>query len=238
MTRPWLPWCVLFAVAGCVPLQPLPDEPPTRQVASTPFTESRRPTALTKVNCPPASPEIAIRVELTKGQLIGKNPQLGLRPQVTALGSTEMEIFHVGLDQVYITEGLVKQCSTDGNLAAALAYEFGRMVSRREAVVSDDVRQPERLKPIALRIGSNGYADDADPTYLTQLGLFEKQSPKKQRKLARPNPENVARSLLEQAGFQRTELDAVLPLLQQAERFSILENQFKGNLQQGDWQRP
>src|SRR4051812_38130365 len=99
----WMSTSVLL-VAGCVPLQPLPEEPTTKQVGSSPFNESRKATAFTKVNFAPPSPETAVRVELLRGKL---NPEVGWRFNVTALGSADLEIFHVGLGNVYITEGLV-----------------------------------------------------------------------------------------------------------------------------------
>ena len=225
----------LLLLAGC--LSTLPEEPPTEQVASAPFMEPRRPMP-TKVNYAPASPETSFRVVMIKDKLLGENPKVGIKPNVAAIGSADPEIFHTGLNQIFITEGLVRQCQSEGQLAAILAYELGRMISEREATISDEIRQPERPLPIQLPIGSNGNSRDADPTNYIQLAQHEKLYPKHPRKLAPPNPSLIARDVLERAGYQRTDLDAAMPILQNAERFQVLENQFKGTLKQGDWKAP
>ena len=227
MRKHWSVGLLLFA--GCFPGQMVSEEPPTRQVASAPFPESRG-VMPTKVNYAPASAETSFRVVMIKDKLIGENPQLALKPSVTAVGSAEPEIFHLGLNQIFITEGLVRQCQTEGQLAAVLAYELGRMVSEREANVSDEIRQPERPLPIALRIGSNGNARDADPLNHIELAQYEKLYPKNQRKLTPPNPLLIARGVLDRAGYQRTDLNAAMPALENAERFHVLENQFKGTM--------
>jgi hypothetical protein len=231
-------WTVaLLLLAGCVPTQLVPEEPPTQQVSSTPFAEARRPMP-TKVSYAPAAQEVSFRVLLMKDKLVGDNPQVGIKPHVIAIGSADPEIFHVGMNYVYITEGMVRQCATEGQLAAVLANELGRMISEREAAVADEIRQPERLLPIQLPIGGSGSSRDRDPTYYNELAQHEKLYPKHPHKLPRPNPQLVARDILERAGFQRTDLDAAMPILQNAERFQVLENQFKGTMKQGDWQAP
>jgi len=226
---------LLVLLAGCA--QPLlaPEGPaPTPQVHASPFAEPGRPTP-TKVNYAPASQEVSFRVVVVNDKLLDKNPQFGRRPEVIAIGSGDPEIFHVGVNQIYITEGLVKQCETDGQLAAVLANELGRIVSEREAAVTDEARQPERLLPIYAHIGGVVNARDADPLNYSELGQYEKLHPKQTKKLTAPNPQLVARDMLERAGYQRTELDAAAPILQNAERFRVLENQFKGPTKQSEW---
>jgi hypothetical protein len=225
----------LLLLAGCLPT--LPEEPATQQVASTPFSPPRGPMP-TRVNYAPASQETSFRVVLIKDKLIGDNPQVGIKPNVIAIGSADPEIFHVGMNQIYITEGLVRQCQSEGQLAAILAFELGRMIAEREATVSDEVRQPERQLPIQLPIGSNGDSRDRDPTYYIELARHEKLYPKHPPKLARPNPQLIAREVLDRAGYQRTDLDSATPILQNAERYQILENQFRGTTKQGDWKAP
>jgi hypothetical protein len=227
-------WLGLILVAGCGPLPTLPEESATPQVASMPFTEPGRP-APTRVNYAPASQETSDRVVMVKYKLVG--PQPGGLPIVTAIGAADPEIFHVGQDQIFITEGLVRQCVTEGQLAAVLAYEMGQMISEREAVVSDEVRQPERLPPIELRNGI-GSTRESDPTYFIERAMYEKNHPKQAKKLTRPNPQVVARNILEQHGYQSTDLDAALPILQSAERNQVLQNQLKGSTNQGDWKQP
>ncbi len=229
---------LLLFVVGCVPFQLVPDEPPTQQVASNPFAVPRKAMPM-RLNLPPATQEVVYRVELVRGKIVGDNMEkTGLRPNVVTLGAADPEIFHVGIGLIYITEGLVRQCQTDGQLAAVLANEMGRMVAERESAVSDSIRNPDRLPPIFLPISANGYSAHADPTYEIQLARFEKQFPRQGKKLAGPNPQQVARAMLERAGYERTELDAAMPLLQDAGRNSLLEDQLKGTLKQNDWTTP
>jgi len=228
-------WCLLLlSLAGCLPFQTNPEEPATQQVATT-FGDPRKALPA-RVHYPPAAPDVGIRLLLVKDKLVGHNPQFA-ELFVTAIGSADPEIFHVGTNQIFVTEGLVRQCETDGKLAGALANEMGRMVAEREALIADEIRQPERLRPIAPQIG-NSVSREVDPTQYAELARFEKEYPKHARKLTPPNPQQVARGLLENAGFQRTELDAAWPVLQNAARFNGWEGQFKGTSKQSGWKAP
>lgn len=227
--RHYGPLCLLM-LAGCLPT--LPDESLTPQVASSPFAPPRLPTP-TRVNYAPASQETSLRVLQMKDALVAKSPQLGINPYAIAIASADPEVFHVGTTHIYITEGLVRQCQTDGLLAAVLANELGKMISAREAAVSDQVRQPDRLLPI--QFNTSGSGRDRDPIGPIELAFHEKRYPKQHVKLARPNPQLIARDVLERAGYARTDLDAATPILQNAERFQVLQNQFKGAVKQSDW---
>jgi hypothetical protein len=244
--------CLLLTV-GC---SATTTEKATMQVPAEPFAQARAP--ITRVSYAPATQDTQERVELVRGKLcadkptaprsyflelvqgkeIVENPGTGVRPYVTAIGSADPEIFHTGYNQIFITEGLVRQCQTDGQLAAVLANELGKIVSEREAAVSDQARNPERPPPIYVPIGVPGGGRDADPTFYAQMAMQEKLYPKQTKKLPPPNPQMVARGILERAGYQRTELDGALPILQNAERFRTWENQFKGTAKPGDWKAP
>lgn len=218
-------------------MQMLPDEPKTPQVASSPFTEPVTTIAQTKVHFAAAPLNSSFRVELIGRKLSTNNPHVGWWPYFTAVGAADPEVFHIG-SHVYVTEGLIRGCQTDEQLAAVLAYELGRMISEREASVNAQIRNPDRLLPMQLPIGGNGNAHEADPTNFVEVAKFEKRYPKHSSRLLPPNPEQIARSILERGGYQRTELDAAMPILQNAARFSSVEHQFKGTLKQSDWQRP
>jgi hypothetical protein len=231
-------WCLgLLLLAGCVSTPTVPDENATLQVGSTPFHEPGK-LPPTRVNYAPASPETSFRVVQMKDKLIGDNPQIGLKPYAIAIGSADPEIFHKDLNYIYITEGLVKQCPSDAILAAVLANEMGRMISDRERAVADQIRAPEPMLPIRLPIGGMGNSREADPTNYVEMAHFEQQHPKTPPKLTPPNAQVVARSILEKAGFQRTDLDAAWPILQNAERNSVHANQFNGPAKQSDWKAP
>ncbi len=186
----------------------------------------------------PAQPELDFRVNQIKDKLAGDNPQIGLKPFTKVLSSPDPEIFRMGLNHIYLTDTLVKQCDTDALLAAALANELGKMISEREKSVADQIRAPEPLLPPSVPIGGMGNSREADPTRYVEMAFFEKEHPKTPRKLTPVNPQVVARSILEKAGFQRTDLDAALPILQNAERNSVHANQFNGPAKQSDWKAP
>jgi hypothetical protein len=244
----------LLLMAGCAAT---PTEKATLQVPAEPFAQARAP--ITKVSYAPASQDTQERVEIMRGKLCAdnpgpkstpylielvqgkqsaENPGTGLRLYATAIGSPDPEIFHVGYNQIFITEGLVRQCQTDGQLAAVLANEMGKIVSEREGATSDQARNPERPPPIYVPIGGPGSGRDLDPTFYNEMARQERLYPKQTKKLPPPNPQQVARGMLERGGFQRTELDAVQPILQNAERVHTWENQFKGNAKPGDWKAP
>jgi hypothetical protein len=224
----------MLVLAGCTLTQP--HEERTAQVPASPFAEPRR-AGPARIDYVPASRETSYRVLMIKDRLIDKNPQLGLKPYAVAIAASQPEVFHVE-NTIYVTEGLVQMCSSDNQLAGALAFELGRMVAARESAIADEMRQPERPLPIHLPIGGGGNAREADPLHHIDLIKHEKEFPRQAKKLVVPNPQHVARIALENAGFQRTDLDAVLPIIASAERVPILENQLKGNQKQSEWKLP
>src|SRR5262245_59658158 len=114
MVRRVLPAGLLLLVAGCLEQESLP------LVPSNAF--NRTPSApAAHVACSPASEETATRVGLIGQKLITANQQLGVRPLFRTVGSPTPEVFHRGTSEVLITEGLVKQCASEGQLAAVLS---------------------------------------------------------------------------------------------------------------------
>ena len=225
---------LLLALTGCTAMGSLFEEEKTTELAwNDPSADA--PPVVRKANFAPASQEVAWRVDQVGRTLAGENSQYGLRPLFATIGSPQPEVFHAGAQLVYVTEGLVRQCKTDAELAAVLAAEMGKMVAEREARVGKDLRDPDRLPPVQLPIGTNGFGNDAaDPTNFIEAARFEKKYPRN-RRLARPDPQAVARSLLEQGGYKATDLDTVEPILQAAHRNCTLEQQFKGVPKQADW---
>src|SRR5207237_1039878 len=103
----------------------------------------------------------AARVDIVGRRIIAANPQVGAKPMFATIGAPEPEIFHRGTSDVYVTEGLVKQCSTDGQLAAILCSELGKVVAEREALSPPRTRRPERTPPADVPIGNAGNPADA-----------------------------------------------------------------------------
>src|SRR5262249_47319887 len=151
--------------------------------------------------------------------LLAANKEIGLQPQFRTIGAPQLEIFHCGTSVIFITDGLVKQCATDGQLAAVLARELAKMVAEREALAAPETRRPERLPPMEVRIGNDnggGFGPTSDQTHLAELGKYEKERKNSARPLTAPDPDALARAYLTKAGFAPADLEATLPVLQNA----------------------
>src|SRR5262249_60580267 len=107
------------------------------------------------VACSPAAEEAATRVGVIGQKLITANERLGVRPLFRTVGSPTPEVFHRGTSEILITEGLVKQCTSDAQLAAVLSQELGKMVSEREAGAGALARNPDRGPPPHMAIGND-----------------------------------------------------------------------------------
>jgi hypothetical protein len=178
---------------------------------------------------------MSLRVDAVGRKLLAANPQIVIKPRFSAIGAPDPEIFHTALVMVWVTEGLVRRCQTESELAAALAMELGRMVSEREAVVARDARIVDPPLPIALPVGSPGNALAADPTFFLEMAKYDREHPRSARNkpVPLPDPNLVARTLLENAGFHKSDLDAAMPVIRAAEQNGAMERQLKGILSPG-----
>jgi len=226
-----LPLMVLLPVMGC-----LPTVEETPQVGFDPFGKPASPPVQQRhtANYAPASEEMSRRVDYIGRNILAKNPQIGMKPLFATVGSPDIEIFHKDTTMVWVTAGLVQKCQTEANIAAVLSLELAKMVSEREAQVGLQTRRPDGLPPISMPIGNARYPGDSDLTALAEQGKYEKAHPRTTRRLPPPDPDVLARSYLENAGFPKEQLEAVAPLLRQAEQNYNLEKQFRG-IPQGNW---
>jgi hypothetical protein len=177
----------------------------------------------------PAAPtESASRVYAVGQTILVKNPQLGLRPLFTAIGSPEETIFHSGFSHIYISEGLIQKCKTDSELAGVLCLELGKMVSEREAQIvlqnRDDEREPlfpPRLPDVV------GGGMSADMTSQAELARYQKEYPKKRVGNPTPPPDSkeLAARYYTNAGYVAADLTKIEPLLRTAERNPKFEKQ-------------
>jgi len=222
MKRLWL--LLPFLATGCLPFS-RDETPMVRNDSFAPvIPESRaRPVP---TDAPPAAQEIATRVTQVGLKVVEANKvQLGLRPTFSTIGIPQTEIFHRGTSEVFVTEGLARQCATDGQLAALLALELGKMVSEREAAAGFRAydREPP---PDAGGRDAGGSFGAPDGTRLYELSQYEKV----RRRPGTPPPPPpdsrlLARNYLQQAGFSAADLEAALPLVKQAQGNSALEKQ-------------
>lgn len=224
---------VALTAAGC-----LATEPATSLVPAG-LSPPADPAVHSRVSYAPANVEAAARVDTLGRKLVGCN-KIGLKPVFRTIGSPQPEIFHIGQAEVDVTEGLVNQCKTEGELAAALCTELGKMVSEREAVAGPQARRPNREPPQEVRIGNDnaGAFGPADQTHLAELARFDKD---KRGPAAPPppppDPQALARLYLKQAGYAENDLDAVQPTLRAAAENSTFEKQFTGTMTSRPWVR-
>src|SRR5262249_46184611 len=132
--------CLAFPLC-CMTLGCVFDEPKTPVVSSPTFMGGAPvPPGLpvSRANYPAAPLESAARVDTVGMQLLAANKEIGLQPQFRTIGAPQPEIFHYGTSNVLITDGLVKQCATDGQLAAVLARELAKMVTERETLAAPE----------------------------------------------------------------------------------------------------
>jgi predicted Zn-dependent protease len=208
-------WLALAGIAGGC----LSSASPTALVPANPFNPPPAAPAVSKADMPPAPIEAAARVDRVGRQVVAANKQLGLSPLFRTIGAPQPEVFHLGTTEIDVTEGLVNLCQTEGQLAAVLCGELGKMVAEREARAGPQTRSPEREPPLEVRVGNDnaGSFGSADQTRLAELGLFEQKRRKSESQAqASPNPAVLARQYLVRAGYAEKDFDAVTPLLRAA----------------------
>jgi hypothetical protein len=224
--RVWPVWLAsLLAVAGCVG-----DGEKLPLVAPSPFGPPPNVQLTSRVLHAPASQQEAMRVNLVWQKLLLANKETGLRPVFHTVGMPTPEIFHKGTGELYITEGLTKQCTTDAQLAAVLALEMGKMVAEREVLAGPAARRPERLPPQEIRVGADagGTFGPADGTHLAELLKYEKEGGRPHGPLPPPPDPNVlARAYLVKAGYSEKDLAAAEPILKAARANVTLEKQLR-----------
>ncbi|HZY86947.1 MAG TPA: hypothetical protein VFE78_19085 [Gemmataceae bacterium] len=219
----WL--LLLLPAAGCFA------DGPQKLVSANPFGNTPPKGTPARVMYAPASEETGKRVGQVGEKLLAANRQTIIHPVFQTVGSSQPEVFHHDTSAVYITEGMVRECKSDGQLAAVLALELGKMVSEREALARPASRMPDRWVPMEVRVGNDvgGAFGAADGTHLAELakanrlrdGAANVQPP------APPSPEVLARCYLCKAGYAADDLSEVTPLLKKAEGNFALEKQLK-----------
>lgn len=191
------------------------------------LTYFRRPEPLTAMpSITPAATETAARVDSIGRQLLAANPQIGSKPMFHTIGAPHVEVFHRGTTEIFITEGLVKQCASDGQLAAVLSVELGKMIRDREASVPNEIRSRDALPPMNDRLGlDDQFGGTADSANWKDVVDYDNQRKSQHKRLRLPDPTLLARDYLTKAGFSSGELQSVQPILQEASTKMLIEKQ-------------
>jgi hypothetical protein len=230
---PLLGLLLLVAGGGCV------EEERTRLVSpNIPTTasssESFASSFFTRPPQAPATEKTAKHVIAVGQKIVLDNPQMGLRPMFLTTGVPQPEIFHKGIGglngcQVVVSEGLVQRCRTDGQLAAVLCNELGKVIAEREAQATPEQRQGSPSLPPDTAVGNDvgGTFGPSDGTRRMELARIEQLRCKSNTVLPMPSPGLLAEQYLKRAGFSAGELAQVQPLLAEADKNCIAEKAWR-----------
>jgi hypothetical protein len=223
----------LRVLAACLPLSVLAigcvEESRSLLVSPATGPEPVVARALNPTRQAPATEQVAKRVGLLGLKIVTANAQLGLRPIFITTGAPLPEIFHKGVGalsgcQIVISEGLVKRCVTEGQLAAVLCSELGKVISEREALASPDQRYGEGSPPPDTSVGNDigGTFGPPDGTRQMELGRLE-AARQKHRHCPAPKPDVLARQYLKQSDYPATDWEEVQGLLREADGNCVVE---------------
>ena len=130
----------------------------------------------------PAANDATARVSAVAQRLQAKNPQLSIHPVVLTSAQPHPDISHQGETQIIITEGLVRQCQTEEQLAAVLGLELGKILAERAAAASDRTRKPDRPLPIDIHVGNdNSGVTGSEMVHQVELAKYEEERAGSQR---------------------------------------------------------
>ncbi len=211
---------LLLAVGGC-----LPEDSSLATVSAGLLDEAPQNAPPGRLLHAPASEEAAKRVLQVGAQILASNPTLGVRPVFTTIGAPWEEIFHQDDKAVFITEGLVRECRTDGQLAAVLCHELGKMSAERQERIGPP---PDHGPPIDVPVGPDygGAFGPPDGTRAMELAVYERKRRKAAEAAATPpDPDALALAILQKAGGNPADLQDAAPLLHTADQHMAFEKQ-------------
>jgi hypothetical protein len=219
---------LVVIASGCVS-----DEQKLTTVPSSPFGQPVRTQSASMKQAPPATQQVMMRVTQLGQKIVTANPRIKQRVAFLTIGSPEAEIFHrvqKNVAEIYITEGLVNQCKNDGELAAVLCQELGKIGSEQAALVKPATYLPERPPMMSPHVGNDidGPLGGADQTNAMIMARYEKEQHDRQKPPPPPPPETLARTYMQSAGFDPTNLNTVTPLLRKADQNNSLEQLMTG----------
>jgi len=196
-----------------------------------PFADqiSQRPTEGPAL--PVASTESAARVDRIGRKLISGSPFLFVsEPTFQTVGGESgeaPELFHRDATGLFITEGMVRSCKSDDELAAVMASEIGHMVGERRRTERMNLPEPT---PSAATLGSLDGMGTMDPARAIELAELDKnfRGPAEKRLIATSDPQRIAADCLRDSGYDPKLLRTVEPILCKARKNHKLASQLAG----------
>jgi hypothetical protein len=217
----------LTLLAGCV------NHPKTTLIQ--PGQTLPTPGQVIQVGHAPATEAVAVRVITLGRKIADANPNLSVKPVFQCIGVPQPTLFHrLGKDvcNVWISEGLVNQCQSEGQLAAVLCQEVGKAASEKAALNPPPTRvfiEP----PPSVPVGNDSHGAIGPPDLTRQAELAKIDEERRRREQPPPPPpppEVLARVYLQRAGFNPADLQAVAGLIRAAEENTDVEKQMMGKL--------
>lgn len=205
-----------LGACGCIPERRTSDYVPDDPVLASPSTQVVQ-----------ANTEACTRVFGLGQRILSSNKDLPSRIVFRAAGQPTPEIFHQGSSSIVITQKMIEMCKTDGELAAVLCLELGKMAAERIALSPTETWDPEIRQPIdpgPMRDVA-GVANNIDPMRLAERAMYEEDQKRSRQGRRLPDPSQLARGYLHRAGFSPDELDRIKPILRAAADHSSLERQ-------------
>jgi hypothetical protein len=206
---------VIFALAGCLGDEAGRDPFTLRN----PFKQKPAEPKLDLSTAPAASVRTATRVHTVGNAVVAANSvDMRTKPVFMTVGVTEPMLFHRRSGEIIISEGLVERCNTDGELAAVLCHEMGKLAAER------DDRPPLRSEtdlPPAPPLSPDvvGGGQPPDMTRMAEEAKFNRRNNSGSRgpREAKPDAKALAQNFLSKAGQKSEDLDRMQPLLKEAE---------------------
>jgi hypothetical protein len=195
------------------------------QTVNTPVTTSTS----AKVSYAPGSADTAVLVDAVGHKILAANPDAQIKPFFATIGATQTEIFHKGDQMLYITEGLVKKCKSEGQLAALLSEELAAMEAERRTLARGRLREVDRQVPISVPVGNAGQFNTPDLTHLAELSRVEKSRAPGAKRSEPIDLHELARNFLHNAQFTDADYESARPLLREAEGNWSLEKSINGS---------
>lgn len=223
---------LLAALSGCVSEQPKLNSVSARSMVGKPGQVQAA-----RVLHAPAAEAVEKRVLAVGDKILTANPQLRKPIVFQTIGDPKPEVFHrVQGDsaQVVITQGLVNQCKTDGQLAAILCQELGKITAEQSVRQRLAHEVPIRTPMLPPQIGNDiaGPLGPADGSQQLILAHFEKERQQATPSLPPPSPEKLAKQYLQHAGYGASEFDGAAALLRGADQNNDWERQMAGKVGQ------
>jgi hypothetical protein len=227
MLRALLLTLALLPLAGC--LSPFPGTEKST-ISLVPANLVNSPVATPKVSYAPGSTEVAMKVDYVGQKILAANPEyIKVKPLFATIGANQTEIFHQGEKMLFVTEGLVKKCQSEGQLAAVLSEELAAMEAERRTLARGRIREADQRTPIDVPIGNAGQFNSPDLTHLAELSKMDKTEPPGATRPAPIDPHALALNFLRNAHYTESDIEAVRPLLKEAEANWSLEKAVNGS---------